>query len=666
MECNRDEAIRAREIAENKFEANDLDGAVKFALKAKNIYPNLEGIDQLISTFNVYTTARTLINTEKDYYGIIGVDASADEAMVKKQFKDMARLIHPDKNHFCGAEGAFKLISEAKDVLLDRNKRLDYDHKRNAASNKRSSKSSTTPAAPTSHSTTTSFSFWTLCSHCNMKYEYRLCYLEKILTCPKCRQTFMAANCEPPTLNDQTEKKCKKRKTTTDGKDDIVGGHFFTTKKDQAAKQKKKYVKDSNCIDAKEKHTRKIRKDIGEFKSNVGSEGKHTNVDESKYAAVPNVEERKSNVGSKGKYASIDHEIKYVSGITTPSTSDVELESIGIIHGKIRSIITTKELCHTNFQSMLIENGKLIIIKELERLKQKQSSSDIDDCVNKEDKIGIHVPIKNINSVDPTLQVPWLGVSSSPPCHCDRTTNKNVKDPKLFVVPDADFHDFDNDRTEKDFERNQVWAIYDEEDGMPRYYVKILKILSIKPFQIRINYLNSKGNSEFNESLDWKFPKSCGNFKVGGHTTVDKINIFSHRLNLDNETVRGSLTIFPKKGEIWALYRNWSSDWDEYTEDDVVYRYDMVEVVDDYNEEQGRIIVCSLVKVDGFKTVFRLQEHNSDGKVPKTIPREEMFRFSHRVPSYVLSGEEAHNAPKGYYELDPASTPPELLQVVNR
>ncbi|CAI8601977.1 unnamed protein product [Vicia faba] len=41
-----------------------------------------------------------------------------------------------------------------------------------------------------------------------------------------------------------------------------------------------------------------------------------------------------------------------------------------------------------------------------------------------------------------------------------------------------------------------------------------------------------------------------------------------------------------------------------------------------------------------------------------------MFRFSHQVPSYLLTGEEGENAPKGFLELDPASTPMELLQLI--
>ncbi|PQQ02778.1 uncharacterized protein Pyn_41251 [Prunus yedoensis var. nudiflora] len=85
----------------------------------------------------------------------------------------------------------------------------------------------------------------------------------------------------------------------------------------------------------------------------------------------------------------------------------------------------------------------------------------------------------------------------------------------------------------------------------------------------------------------------------------------------------------------------------------------MVEVVEDYNEDLG-VLVAPLVKVAGFKTVFH---RHLDPEEARRIPREEMFRFSHHVPSYLLTGHEAPNAPKGCRELDPAATPSELLEV---
>lgn len=233
--------------------------------------------------------------------------------------------------------------------------------------------------------------------------------------------------------------------------------------------------------------------------------------------------------------------------------------------------------------------------------------------------------------------------------------------PLSIVVPDPEFHDFDEDRLERTFEEEQIWATYDNEDGMPRFYVLIQKVLSSSPFKLRMSFLNSKSNSELGP-MNWVasgFAKTCGDFRVGRYEVNDTVNIFSHRVKWE-KGIRGIIKIVPSKGDTWALYKYWSPDWTELTPDSVIHKYDMVEVVDDYNEEQG-VFVAPLVKVAGFRAVF--QKH-MDPKEIRRIPREEMFRFSHQVPSYLLTGGEAHNAPKGCRELDPAAIPSDLLQVI--
>jgi len=243
----------------------------------------------------------------------------------------------------------------------------------------------------------------------------------------------------------------------------------------------------------------------------------------------------------------------------------------------------------------------------------------------------------------------------------DADSDKEAMEPVNIDVPDPDFHDFDKYRMEKSFKGDEIWATYDDEDGMPRFYALVQKVISYKPFKVRMSFLTSKSNAEFG-SLDWVasgFAKTSGEFRVGRYDVNDTLNVFSHRVKWEKGP-RGVIKIVPSQGEVWALYRNWSPDWDEHTPDEVMYKYDMVEVLEDYNEEQG-VSVTALVKVAGFKTVFH--RHLDPDKV-KRIPREEMFRFSHQVPSYVLTGDEGPNAPKGCYELDPAATPVELLQVV--
>lgn len=228
-------------------------------------------------------------------------------------------------------------------------------------------------------------------------------------------------------------------------------------------------------------------------------------------------------------------------------------------------------------------------------------------------------------------------------------------------VPDPDFHNFDQDRSESCFEDNEVWASYDADDGMPRFYALINKVISREPFKVRLSWLNSKTNTEFGP-MEWVasgFYKTSGEFRIGRYETGKSVNSFSHKVRW-SKGPRGTVLIYPQKGDVWALFRNWSADWNQNTPDDVIHKYDMVLVLDDYNEEQG-ISVAPLIKVAGFKTVFR-PDLNPEKMI--RITREEMFRFSHQVPSHLLTGEEGQNAPKGCQELDPAATPLELLQTV--
>jgi len=240
-------------------------------------------------------------------------------------------------------------------------------------------------------------------------------------------------------------------------------------------------------------------------------------------------------------------------------------------------------------------------------------------------------------------------------------TDQEAVAPMSINVPDPDFHNFDLDRTERSFGDDQVWAAYDNDDGMPRYYARVHRVISLKPFKMRISWLNSRSNRELGP-LDWigsGFSKTCGDFRIGKQETTETLNSFSHKVAWTKGT-RGVICIYPRKGEVWALYRNWSPDWNEHTSDDVIHKYDMVEVLDDFNVEQG-VSVVPLIKVAGFRTVFN---KHMDPKEVRRISKEEMFRFSHQVPNYLLTGQEAHNAPKGCRELDPAATPLELLQVM--
>ncbi len=64
----------------------------------------------------------------KDYYKILGVEKSASQADIKKAYRALAKKYHPDKNKGDKtAESKFKDISEAYEVLGDKEKRAQYD-----------------------------------------------------------------------------------------------------------------------------------------------------------------------------------------------------------------------------------------------------------------------------------------------------------------------------------------------------------------------------------------------------------------------------------------------------------------------------------------------------------------------------------------------------------
>jgi molecular chaperone DnaJ len=68
---------------------------------------------------------------DKDFYRELGVSSDATEAEIKKEYRKLARELHPDANPGnAQAEARFKAVSEAYGVLGDAEKRKQYDEAR--------------------------------------------------------------------------------------------------------------------------------------------------------------------------------------------------------------------------------------------------------------------------------------------------------------------------------------------------------------------------------------------------------------------------------------------------------------------------------------------------------------------------------------------------------
>ncbi|CAN5328583.1 hypothetical protein BH24PSE2_BH24PSE2_01560 [soil metagenome] len=67
----------------------------------------------------------------KDYYEILGISSSADEAGVRNAYRDLAMRHHPDRAG-AGSTHTFQEIAEAYGVLGDQQRRAAYDRNRGA------------------------------------------------------------------------------------------------------------------------------------------------------------------------------------------------------------------------------------------------------------------------------------------------------------------------------------------------------------------------------------------------------------------------------------------------------------------------------------------------------------------------------------------------------
>ncbi|EPS62181.1 hypothetical protein M569_12612, partial [Genlisea aurea] len=600
MECNRDEAKRAKSIAERKIESNDFTAARKFAMKARALYPDLDGLSQMLKTIDVYISAENkVVSGEVDWYGVLEVSPSADEETIRRQYRKLALALHPDKNTSVGADGAFNLISEAWNLLSDKASRLAYNQRRGLKVYHQKANSVFNSSSRTASRTDT---FWTICHQCKMNYEYLRVYLDQMLLCPNCRGAFMATETPSPYNLPRPPPAQVPRQQHCNVTDYAAGRNACSFGKNV---QKSVQQQDRPPVPA-------VETDHCAFPEAVNViQDKRKRAHNEKSGRPVELENGFSGTGS----VAFRPEKNVVRDLTSS-------ESRNMLMGKGLSEIRNK-------LKGLTESGNKVVAKR--RKKAMGSRGNETTAVDRSRRSG------------------------------------NSSDRSSMNVPDADFHDFDLDRTEASFGDNEVWAGYDDDDGMPRFYALVSRVISRKPFKLRISWLNPlRSGDEFgSSSLDWigsGFYKTCGEFRVGRYETCSSINAFSQKVGFARSP-RGGILVYPQKDDVWALYKNWSSDWDEGTPDDVVHKYEMAVVVEGYDPDRGAVVVAPLEKADGFRTVYRRDDAGGRGTTTRRrIPTEEMFRFSHRVPYYALTGSEAENVPEGWLELDTAATPSDLLQ----
>ncbi|KAJ4969249.1 hypothetical protein NE237_015950 [Protea cynaroides] len=713
MECNKEEAIRAKEVADKKMQNKDFVGAQRIALKAQRLYPELENISQMLTVCDVHCSAeQKILGSEMNWYGILQISQTADEASIKKQYRKLALLLHPDKNKFAGAEAAFKLIGEAQRVLTDQQKRNLYDMKckhtvRSVApkpppqqrANKNSS-AKNQPVAQNNFMNTASKqnppdfpngqqTFWTICPFCNIRYQYYRNILNRALRCQSCTKPFIAydmdsqgpsagANWNQSAFAQQKDVPSQGAKV---GSQSTVGkppsgvgsqGTFGSKTAEQQAFSKTRSTSDIG----------RDSKSVGKEDGGGGEEGKRRPKNQEKPE-----ESKSSGNRSKKRQRKLDEESS--ESCDTGSSADMEEDAVmkedgahpaGQNFGVTGARYPRRSSRPTNvtYKEDLSDDDDFSSRPKRSRKSESFCATEAQakGAASERELPETQRPGTSATAFDRDMEMKTsleenLSNGKNEPATCKENgkeadvldgskpieSPKTMPDPEYYDYPDPDFSNFDQLRELEKFSVDQIWALYDTVDAMPRFYARVRKVYS-PGFKVRITWLEPTLDDK--DEIDWvkeDLPVACGRFKHGKTEDTEDQLMFSHVTTWEKGSSRASYKIYPSKGETWALFKDWDIKWNSDPDNHRKYEYEFVEVLSEYSEDTG-ITVVYLGKMKGFVSLF--SQIKKGGIHSFEIPPNEVLRFSHRIPSFRMTGTEREDVPEGSYELDPASLPTDV------
>ncbi|KAL6544163.1 hypothetical protein OROGR_010660 [Orobanche gracilis] len=692
-----EESARLKTAAERKYSSGNLISALKYAKRAHKLHPSLEGLPEMITAFRILRDAAEdappclestseIQNPIPDYYKILQVERFSHHSTIKKQYKKLALALHPDKSTFTASEEAFKLVGEASRVLSDKIRRKEYDTRLRISMQSKAAEEVGLAAEMAVET------FWTACSACRLLHQFEKKYMGHNLVCPRCKKSFKAVEVKEHTTNDVgVEKslirvssrireriakcgslgiveKCGLRvKRKSSSVDEVFersemrmsrnnGGNDVLLK-DLKSKRVKKLVNGEENMDNNELRTirdggkrAKSREEdtmtLSQMKILVKKEKKQIEGNLMMKEKEDNGENSKAN--KKGRKNEKEEEKMKMVDLTlkTYKRRVRKDRDMAIIN------ITSKSPLHSEIEHNM-SSRKDNLETEKENRDGNENEKEMSDKREKRER-------RRVSKYGNWEEVKREKSKNHEKSDIERLIAKKKGILEIMPVEDSDFHDFDKDRKGRSFKKGQVWAVYDDDDGMPRHYALIDQIVSVNPFEVTLSWLlfQNNGDEDVISLHKMGFYVSCGSFRVSKNTSIKYLNLFSHVVNCERAS-REVYRIYPMKGSVWAIYRNNALEAEKEDKSVGTDRcYDIVLCLSSYSDIHG-LSVGYLEKLPGFRTVFKRKEIGVNAVL--ILGTNDVKLFSHQIPAKKLSDEEALRLPKDCWELDPASLTPQLL-----
>lgn len=683
MDCNKEEATRAKILAEEKMRASDFVGAHKLVMKAQRLFPELEDIQKMITVCDVHSSADKKIKGLDDWYGILQVQPSADFDIIKKQYRKLCLLLHPDKNKFPGAEAAFKFVAEANRWLSDQIKRSQYDIRYRSHSlvasrqSNASSRCNSSSADAAAMNVASGLTFWTCCRNCGHRYKYLKVYINQLMHCSSCQRSYTACNIgsdEVPFSSSTAGANQEMNNTSRQHPSTGAESGSSSAGKAKNGTVGKKLNKRSQKKQKKQKREagdKKPKKDEGRTEKDLEGAGCQ------KVAEIPKPEEKEPQT-SAGELKpdlsapKMDQTAKKRRIAVEASSMSFEADGSDAAVDKTDSDECNKrKFSKRKAQVSYAEtrgNGDSVIPPTKKTKSGCEVESDVNTKQTDENNTSPELADKGkAKESENSGKKDILSSKTQESEGCDRSGEDSALSSKLgeaenehkadendnkLDIPDIEFNVFEDERRPENFAVNQVWSTCDSRDGMPRRYARVKKVLA-SDFKLRVTFLKP-----VQENNDESIPVAWGKFSNGEKKDVEDRSIFSGQML--NSVCNGVVSIYPRKGEIWATFRDWDEESNTPETHELPYKFDFVEIVNQFNEELG-IGVAYLGKVKGFVSLFQREAKNKVCQIQFTP--EQMLRFSHKIPAVKMTGMEKEGVPAGSYELDPTALPKDIFQV---
>ncbi|XP_077229076.1 uncharacterized protein LOC143861976 isoform X2 [Tasmannia lanceolata] len=128
MDCIKEDALILKGIAEQMIRTRDYYGARDKLNDAKQLFPVLENVSQMLTVCNVLCAADFDSPSHgMDWYFILQLNPDDDEATITSRYQKLCLDLEPIKDEFPGAKYALEFIDKAMSVLLDKAKRSEFD-----------------------------------------------------------------------------------------------------------------------------------------------------------------------------------------------------------------------------------------------------------------------------------------------------------------------------------------------------------------------------------------------------------------------------------------------------------------------------------------------------------------------------------------------------------